>query len=268
MSSYWLWPLRLPSAQRLELARVLEAGAGWMIRGRWLAIAAAAGVLPLLVFYACGFPGHRAATAVLVFPVFVCLVRQDRQRAGFLTVLVCFAAHSLTAILLTTLDPAGTAPLLSGGQEYWEKNYRWIRTGVDPEYELANWLPAHLQQLGAMAAYAYTSLGLVPLAQGLYEIDLMNFYVGRLIPCSRSAPVALLVGWHFWAILRGVAYTRIVFEVASFSLSHLTGIELSTRRRRATRWSVGLGLLLLDGVAKYLALAPVRDILANNLVPT
>jgi len=263
---YWIWPLRLPAADRRRIDRWCVSAAASTAGSRWIAAAAVAGVLPLLLCYACGWGGHRMVSAVLLFPAYVSLVRQDRQRAGFATVLVCFALHSATAITLTLLDPAGAADVLTGGAAYWEKNFHWIRTGLDPEYQLVNWLPAHARQLLGMAVYGFTSLGLIPLDQGLYEIDLMSFYVGRLLRVSRHAWVAVLAGWHFWAILRGVAYTRIVFEVSSLSLSRLTGVPLSSPPRRRRRWLVGLTLLVLDGLGKYLALEPVRALLSANLL--
>lgn len=263
---YWIWPLRVPAAERRRIARWTAAGEALTSGSRWLIVAAVAGVLPLLLAWPFGWSGHRFVSAALLFPVFVSLVRADRQREGFATVLVSYACHSIAAIALTFLDPASAAPLLADGAAYWEKNERWIRTGIDPEYQVINWLPAHAQQLAGMAIYGFTSLGLIPLAQGMYEIDLMNFYVGRLLQVSDSAFVALFVGWHFWAILRGVAYTRIVFEVSSLSLSRMTGIELSTRERRRRRWIVGLACLGLDGLGKLLALEPVRLVLYANLI--
>lgn len=263
---YWIWPLRIPAAQRRLIARWSTAGASLTSGYRWLGLAAAAGVLPLLLAYPFGWSGHRFVSALLLFPLFVALVRADRQREGFALVLASYACHSIAAISLTWLDAAGAAPLLADGPAYWEKNYRWIRTGTDPEYQVINWLPAHLQQLAGMAIYGFTSLGLIPLAQGMYEIDLMNFYVGRLLRLSDNPFVALFVGWHFWAILRGVAYTRIVFEVSSLSLSRMTGIELSTRPRRRRRWLVGLACLSLDGLGKLLALEPVRLVLYAHLI--
>ena len=265
-SAYWIWPLRLSAAQRRQIALWSAAGAPWTAGFRWVGLAAAASVLPLLLAYPFGWSGHRFVSALLLFTIFVSLVRADRQREGFALVLVAYACHSATAILLTWLDAAGAAPLFADGAAYWEKNERWIRTGIDPEYQVANWLPAHLQQLLGMSIYGFTSLGLIPLAQGIYEIDLMNFYVGRLLAVSRNPFVALFVGWHFWAILRGVAYTRIVFEVSSLSLSRMTGIELSTRPRRRRRWLVGLACLGLDGLGKLLALEPVRLLLYANLL--
>jgi hypothetical protein len=235
---------------------------------RWVLGAVAAGVLPILVCWLAGWPGQRFATGLFLFPFYLPLVLTDRQRAGFASVLIAFSCHSLLAIALAALDPTGASTVMPGGEAYWNKNIYWIRTGFDPEYEVLNWLPAHLQHLASMSFFSVTSFGLIPLFQGLYEIDVMNFYVGRLIPLSVNPLVALLVGWHTWAVLRGVAYTRIVFEVSSYSLEKLTGVVLSTPRRRRLRWTTGLVLLSLDGLLKFLFLGAVREVLQSNLIPS
>jgi hypothetical protein len=116
-----------------------------------------------------------------------------------------------------------------------------------------------------MVAFTYTSLGLIPFWQGLYEVDLMNFYVGRLVAGSQSPALALAVGWHPWSLCRGAGYLVLTYEVASLSLARLVGERLSTPGARRKRWLVGLGLLVLDGGIKFLCLEPVRQVLAGNL---
>jgi hypothetical protein len=223
--------------------------------------------VPLAVTYGLHWPGQQAFTAALVFLPFLALVREDRQWAAAGWVGLAFAAHSVLAIGLAAADPEGVRELMPGAAAYWQKQEAWIRTGRDPEYELANWLPAHVQLFGAMALFSYTSLGFIPLLQGVHEVDLMNYYVGRLAAVSSSGTAAVLVGWHLWSVLRGVAFTFLVFEVASWSLARLCGRSVTTGRRRVGRWAVGLGFLVADGLVKYLALGAVRDQLFRNLQP-
>jgi hypothetical protein len=158
--------------------------------------------------------------------------------------------------------------MLPGAAGYWDKTWHWVRTGEDvAEYRWADWLPAHLLLLVVVPALAYPSLGLVPFAAGLQQVDLMNFYVGQLARVSDRPALAVLLGWHPWSVLRGLAYTVLVFEAASWALARVTGRPLSTPRRRAARWALGLGLAVADALAKY-SLAPVvRDQLFANLDP-
>ena len=63
---------------------------------------------------------------------------------------------------------------------------------------------------------------------------------------------ALAVGWHPWSLCRGLGYGLLTFEVVSYSYQRLTGSTVSTPRRRAWRWALGLALLVLDGMLKWL----------------
>ena len=249
-----------------DFVRVLEPVQA-MARGyRWTAVALAAGVLPLVAAFGLGLDVHRPLAALILFPLWVLLVRDDREASACGMVFLAFAVHSVCAMALVGLDPLGADRVLLDGPAYWSKNIHWIRTGQDPEYQVAYWVPAHLQDAAGMALYGITSLGFVPLVRGLYQMDLMNCYVGHLLAVSRSGVVSVVVGWHVWSVLRGVAYTRLCFEASSLGLQWMTGVPLSTRPRRRRRWAVAVALLLADGMLKWLLLEPVRRTLADNLV--
>jgi hypothetical protein len=231
----------------------------------WAALAIAAGAIPILLGYWSSSSLHQPVTALLLTPLFLsCLVRDRLGRAISLAALV-IGSHSALAIALTASDPARAAAILPGSDPYWQRTWQWVLTGEDREYRWAHWLPAHALLLLVVPLGAYTSFGAVPLASGIEQVDLMNYYVGRLVAMSESPTVAVLLGWHPWSVLRGLAYTVLVFEIASLSLQGLTGRVLSTRRRRTGRWVRGLVLVLLDGAVK-LSLAPIiRDQLFANL---
>ena len=261
----WLWPFRHSRRTAAEIDALLEAARPWVTPLRYLTLAAVAGVLPLVLGLVLESDLHRLLTAALLFPAFLVLVRDDRQRLACGGMLVALALHSLTAIALASWRPERAALVLSDGAAYWARNYAWIRTGIDPEYEVAHWLPAHVQQLGAMTLYGYTSLGFLPLLRGLYELDLMNYYVGRLLGVSRSPWVALFFGWHLWALLRGIAYTRLAYEVAQIALGRVLGRPLTQPGVRLRRLAIVLALLVGDGLLKYVGLPGVRSVLFSNL---
>ena len=156
--------------------------------------------------------------------------------------------------------------VLSGGEAYWRQSHAWIVTGISPEYDLSFWVPSHFQLLGSMILFTYSSLGFITLCQGAYEVDLMNFYVGQLVAHSHNPWLAVGLGWHTWSVCRGVGYLFLTYEVASLSFEHLTGVRLSSRRRRMARWSAGLSFLLIDGIVKFCFLDTVRRLLASNLL--
>ena len=117
----------------------------------------------------------------------------------------------------------------------------------------------------AVVLFSYTSLGLIPLWQGLYEVDLMNFYVGSLLARAEAPGPGLMLAWHPWSICRGLGYLVLTYELTRLSFARLTGLNPGTAFSIRRRWAVGISFLLLDAVLKYLCLEPVRRILGECL---
>jgi len=233
---------------------------------RWPLAGALVGCVPLAVGFALGTAFHQVLSAFGGLLLLLAAARQGRTKVGIAAVAWAFVSHSILAILLSRFWPTRAAACFPEGATYWVKQLHWIVSGHDPEYVMANWLPAHFQLLGAMVLFTYVSLGLATMLQGFYEVDLMNYYVGRLLASSDGSPLSLLLGWHPWSVLRGVCYTVLMFEVASWSLSRLTGRELSTVAARRWRWGIAGVFFALDCIVKLGATEAVRSTLAAHLV--
>jgi hypothetical protein len=262
----WVWPLRVPAdigARTLQASQRLGDMLGPLYR--WVVAGALIGGLPLLLDWATGWPASRLLTALLLTPFLLAALTRDSLARGLCLVAAAFAAHSALAITLTACRSDVVASLVVEGEDYWTRSERWIRTGQSREYDVGWWLPAHLLIFGAAALFSYLSLGFITLWQGLYEVDLMNYYVGRLLLVSDNPWLALVVGWHVWSLCRGVGYLFLTFEVASLSLERLGGVRLSDPARRRRRWLLAVGFLTLDGVLKYCLLESTRWVLWNNL---
>lgn len=263
----WIWPWR-PSAtisrRTLNQAQRLADAVGPL--PNWLLLGALCGALPLLCGYATQWPDAGLMGSLLIVPVLIAAVSRDRFWHGLAAVGAAFGTHSALAIAIVAHDPDSLVHVLTGGHAYWVQSRQWILTGVSREYELSWWLPAYFQLLSAMVFFTYTSMGLVTLWQGFYEVDLMNFYVGQLVAHSHSPWVAVAVGWHPWSVCRGLGYLLLTYEVVSLSLERLTGTPLSTAARRRLRWGLGLSFLVADGLVKYFFLETVRGVLHTNLV--
>jgi hypothetical protein len=269
----WIGPLEAPVAWRRHAWRMAGLTTSWLEGPRWWLAAACAGTVPLLLAFglaASGGPAlaaHQPISAVVLFFLLLAAVRGERPVRGTGALAVGFAAHSAAAIGLTLLDPASAASILPDGEAYWRAQEAWITTGADPEYDPANWVPAHLQLLVGIVALSFVSFGLVALMQGMYEVDLMNCYVGHLLARSDAPSVSLALGWHPWSVLRGLCYVVLVYEVASWSLSRFTGRPLADPAARRRRWALALALFAADGLVKITLLEPVRAGLAAHIAP-
>jgi hypothetical protein len=246
--------------------RLAGVTAPWSRGGWWIAWAVLIGTVPVAISFWLGLPGHQWLSALLLAALCLGPVRENSWFRGMGLIGLTFAVHSVVVIALSAAAPQRTAAILPGAKSYWEKQQTWIETGQDPEYRLEAWVPAHLQLLSASTLFTFTSLGTVTFGQGFYEVDLMNYYNAQLLGRSQSGPLALVLGWHIWSVLRGLGYLVLTFEIISLSLAAWSGKSLSSWRARASRWGAGLGLLAADGIVKILLLEPVRQILDANLL--
>ena len=236
--------------------------------GRCYVSAIAIAIAPLFASYATSTSWHQLLTAVLLAALCLPLAWRDSWRRGIATIGLAFFAHCALAIFLTARDPAGASALFPGGEEYWQKQWTWITTGKDPEYDWANWVPHHCVLFLGTTAYSFTSLGTLTFFHGFYEVDLMNYYNGRLLMASRDGTRALLLGWHLWSVLRGLGYTVISFETISIAVQFFARRRLAERRIHAARLILGASFLVADGIVKAVLLESVRrQLLENLLVP-
>ena len=264
--SRWIGPvgLRPYDAQRLDQALLHGAnrlGPTW----RWLVAAAVVGTLPFLASWTLGTALWALRTAVGLAALLVTGAAAQRPHTALAAVGLGMFLHCATAIALTANDPSSTAPLLEDGAAYWAKTLHWVQTGESPEYELWWWLPAHVQLVVATVFLSYVSLGVTTLYEGMYEVGLMNHYVGNLVRVAEDPVTALFVGWHPWSVARGLGFLVLTYEVVDLSLSRLLARPLSTRAQRASRWAVGLCFVALDGLLKLLWLEPIRLLIAGSL---
>ena len=233
---------------------------GW----RWIPAAIGIGVLPFLVSWRLSARGHQLVSAVLLMVALLPCLRNKQWLKGLALIAVTYFAHCVSVVAAARVDPAGTAALLPGADDYWRKQLLWIQTGWDPEYEMSNWIWAHLQLLGATAVLSALSLGWITFYQGFREVDLMNYYVAQLLRAS-GRPAAVFAGWHLWSIFRGVGYAFLTVEILSLTLDWLARRKVQLHRARL---AAGLFFLLLDGAAKQALLEPVRVVLEKCLTPS
>ena len=259
-----LWAWYQPAATSLrQLARCSE----HLFPGHRAFVAAGLlGGAPFALSFLLGLPGHQVVSAILLSFLMLALVRRDALVAGMACMVVAFASHSTLVILAAKYHPTRTASVVPDGASYWEKQIRWIRTGEDPEYQWQAWVPAHTQLALGSSLYSFTSMGALTFAQGFYEVDLMNYYNGRLASESRSTARSITLGWHVWSVLRGVGYLFLTFELISISFQTFSGVMISTNHRRLTRWVAGISFLLADGIIKWVYSESVRQMLDDNLL--
>ena len=263
----WIWPFPPVNPHVAAfVGRATQFTAPLVDGWRWLPAALVVGVVPVLANYFVRLPIQLFASAFLLFPMFVATVRAAKPARAFAVLAATFFAHSVAVIVLAARDPGRAAAFLPGAESFWTESLHWIETGTNPEYEVRHWLPQHLLLAVAVICLGYCSLGLTVLLRGFYEVDLMNYYVGRLIGESGDAATALIYGWHVWSLVRGAGCALVMYEIAAVSLAALTGEDRGAGRGRRLRLAAGVALLVLDGVLKFLLMDGVQARLQANLL--
>ena len=100
---------------------------------------------------------------------------------------------------------------------------------------------------------------------GFRELDLMNFYVGRLIAEGNDPLAALAWGWHPWSFIRGISHSLLLLSAASWSLARLTGRPESRPRQTVAMFGAGLAFAVLDALVKAWLSPFVRERLLTAL---
>ncbi|MBI4747632.1 MAG: hypothetical protein HY774_04045 [Acidobacteria bacterium] len=264
---YWIWPFPIPTAWRKAAGRFIDLAEPCCRHQRWIGTAILIGVLPVVGSYWLSVKGHQLISAILLTVVCLYSIRINAWPQGMATLALAYLFHSLVVILFSIHDPQGMALVLPDAEAYWKKSWAWIQTGYEPEYQLANWVPAHFLLLGAAIVFGYTSLGSIIFFQGFYEVDLMNYYNAQLIGVSTNRWLALVLGWHLWSILRGCGYLFITYEVTAWSFRQLTEATHPPDTSRRLRIAAGIGCLIADGLVKATLMECVRTHMFLNLKP-
>jgi hypothetical protein len=267
--SRWLGVWCPPSVVQKVARRVVSLPTPMIVSWRWVPSAIFIGILPLAVGYWLGSSiVAQVVTGLTLALLFVATLPSDRFWLACGIVSLSISSHSALVIALTVHDPLGASLCLRGSEEYWLRTWHWVQTGEDVEYQWRTWVPAHILLLTMLICTGAASMGAIPFARGIEELDYMNFYVGQLISHSERAELAIVFGWHPWSFVRGLSYTIVLFEVSSWSLQGLTGERFSTPQRRRLRWGIGLSLAFLDATIKATFSPWIRDQLFSNLATT
>ena len=265
IESFTLPLVEIPGA---SLVRSVLLRIGLSVSG-WPAICAASvvgGVLPPVIALVTnqGVRVSGSLTVLLVVPLLCSFAVQGRVLAGASLLAATFAAHCAFCIAVSCFMPEIAAATFDGGQAYLEHSLAWIQTGTKPEFEYQGWLSAQILQAVGVAGLGLTSFGVLPVYQGVYECDLMNFYVGRLLSQSTAPMVTLSLGWHPWSICRGIGLLLLLHEAVAIAVAVFIGRIAPAPRGALLRLSIACCFLAADVVLKALAMPLVQRCLQES----
>lgn len=256
----------LPGAARLARL-LLRLSAAFHRLPTVLATGVIIGVLPPALSILAGAGGSYSGlvTACLIVPVLCSLVLRGRASACIFFLAAVFVSHCAFCICVSGALPAAADSSFQGGSRYLDHSLEWIRTGTKPEFEYQSWLGSQLLQVVGVAVLGFASFGLVPLNEGVYECDIMNFYVGQVTWSSSSPLQTLALAWHPWSICRGIGLLLLLNEAVT--LACMVFVARPTQRQGGLRMRLALAALFLalDIALKGIAMEAVQRQLHSAL---
>lgn len=256
---------RLLVSSRLMSTRLIDRLGEWASIRLALIASLSVGALPVCVGWVLGTAAHQPLFGLLLTPILIGCLARGRLGLAFLAIAIAIGIHSTIAIYLSATDPSRAASIFQGSAPYWENTRHWIVTGTDPEYDWRHFLPAHLILVTLVLLGGYFTLSALPLMLGIRELDLMNFYVGRLIAEGNDPIAAVVWGWHPWSFIRGLGYSLLLMFATSQALARLKGKSEILPRVSWGMLIVGLALAVLDAFVKITISPMVREKLHNVL---
>ncbi len=153
-------------------------------------------------------------------------------------------------VALTMLWPGLMESNVIRAVAYRDEMFHWIGTGEGAEGNIGLFLPIHLKHFALFCLLSLASGGLLGLMMGAVLLGYMNFYAGSLIIASGFSPLAFLLGWQVWAVVRVTGF--IIAGTALGALIVNKGAEKQQKKQNILRWlAVAVALIVADIVLKW-----------------
>ncbi len=165
-------------------------------------------------------------------------------------------------VALTILWPGLMEQNVFRAVAYRDEMFRWLGTGAGMEGDIVLFLPVQLTHLVVFCILSFGTGGLMGLVLGAMLLGYMNFYVGSLIAASGFSPLAFLLGWQVWSLVRVTGF--IVAGTALGAVMVHRGAEKREKKRRIVRWLwIALALIVADILLKWALAGFYRQALAG-----
>ena len=192
------------------------------------------------------------------------LYRGRRREAVYLMLFWAFLLGAVMSLLVYFL-PEKTAVSIINGPPYRDEMFYWVKTGIGKEGTPSLFIPEHLIHLGVFLLLSLVSASFLAIALGAVLVDYMAFYVGSLLLHSRSFALTFLLGWHFWSLIRIVAYVILGVVLAEPLLSRILKYPF---RLRDVKWYLLIAgiCLIADILLKALFAPSLRSVLLRLVI--
>ena len=220
---------------------------------------AAAVVVATMASYAIGLAiGVPALVPVLntlaSYPFMVSALRRGRGREALALMIVWAVTMGACATLVAYAAPWRAGAIFLRGDAYRAEMFTWVMTGRGAESTPSQFIPQQAGHAALFVALALGTAGALAMPMGAVLMNYMGTYVGSLAAASRRPGIAILLGWHPWAVIRIVSFVGLGVALSAPVLSRAFGFQVDWRFVRRVIAFAACGLVV--DVALKAALAP------------
>jgi hypothetical protein len=187
-------------------------------------------------------------------PFMIQALRRGDLQLAVARMLLWALTMGVCATLWSYARPAQTDALILRGEAYRVEMFAWVLTGRGAEGTPSQFIPEQLAHAAIFTALALGTGSLLAMPMGAVLMNEMGHYVGALAAASRHPALAMILGWHPWAVIRIVSFVVIGVVLSVPVLSRMTEIRIDWRLARRLLVVAAVGLVI-DVLLKTL-LAP------------
>jgi hypothetical protein len=172
---------------------------------------------------------------------------------------------SILFLALMVSKPYLLDTIVMGAKEYHFDAMQWILRGegVIAHPEIFVWL--HISLLLQVVVSSIISFGFIPMVIGSYQLNIMNYHVGKLIVLSKFKVAPLFLGWPPWSLVRGWAYLFMIVGTVPIFLKLIKN-KKSDEIRISPKFIIGgIILVIVDLLLKTLV-APYWRVALNEAI--
>ena len=200
-------------------------------------------------------PGLEALPA---YALMVVALRQGRRSRAVAVMIWWALCLALSGVCLTMLWPERAEAVILNATAYRDEMRAWLSTGTGREATPSLFIPQHVLHAAVFAGLTLLSGGCLSIIMGAALMGYMSFFVGDLLlQCQGTAawPVAILLAWNPWSMVRIVSFIILGVTLAEPLLSRLPGSWPEQQGRG--RWIAAAVAGLLVDILMKAVLAPV-----------
>jgi len=188
------------------------------------------------------------------YPFMVLALRRGRPREAVALMIVWAVAMGGCATLVAYTEPWRAGALFLRGDAYRAEMFTWVMTGHGAESTPSQFIPQQAGHAALFIVLALGTAGALAMPMGAVLMNYMGTYVGSLAAASRHPGVAMLLGWHPWAVIRVLSFVGLGVVLSAPLLSRAVGFQVDWRFGRRVIGVAACGLVV--DVALKAALAP------------